>query len=47
MCDGVGSASTIAVAAAIPEPNSAASCAPSSAAITASAWRVVALSARP
>src|SRR5437764_7254665 len=41
------SASTTAVAAAMPEPNSSASAAPSSAATTASVWRTVALSGRP
>ena len=44
---GGSNASTTAMAAAMPAPNSLASAAPSSAAITASAWRTVALSGRP
>src|SRR6266700_3278863 len=45
--DGPGSAITAAVAADMPEPSSIASSAPSSAAITCSVWRTVALSGRP
>src|SRR5579883_20789 len=47
MWEGSERLSTIAVAAAMPDANSAASCAFSITASTASAWRVVALSGRP
>ena len=47
MRDPGGTARMTLVAAAMPEPNTSASLAPSSAAITASVWRTVALSGRP